>query len=84
VDVGKLAEGGGMMKTELGEAVSSGTRTPEAEGGCISDTFLCGEGELDIGGEGYDGKICHGGDPPFARARSVVSISGRNSKGKWK
>ena len=45
-----------------------------AVGGCISDTFLCGEGGLDIGGEGYDGMGCHGGDPPCAKARSERSI----------
>jgi hypothetical protein len=57
------------------EAVVPGcVRFVAAGGGCISDTFLCGEGGLDIGGEGYDGMSCHGGDPPCAKARSEQSI----------
>ena len=77
-DVVGPADAGGMVKPELvvdglvevvvPERVSS--ENVVAGGGCVSDTFLCGEGGLDIGGEGYDGRNCHGGDPPFAKARS--------------
>ena len=62
----------GPVEVGVPESVSSGNVV--AGGGCISDTFLCGEGGLDIGGEGYDGMSCHGGDPPFAKARSERSI----------
>lgn len=71
-------EAGGIVKMELVEVGMVEVVVPDkvssekvvAGGGCISDTFLCGEGGLDIGGEGYDGTNCHGGDPPFARTRS--------------
>lgn len=33
-------------------AESGSSEKVVAGGGCISDTFLCGEGGLDIGGEG--------------------------------
>ena len=81
-DSGTPAETGGRIKSVPVGNVSDGMVVPEAVsseyvvagGGCISDTFLCGEGGLDIGGEGYDGMNCHGGDPPCAKARSERSI----------
>lgn len=82
VDASTPAETGGKVKSVPVIDVSVEVVVPEcvsseyvvAGGGCISDTFLCGEGGLDIGGEGYDGVSCHGGDPPCAKARSERSI----------
>ena len=82
VDASTPAETGGRVKSVPVIDVSDEVAVPEcgsseyvvAVRGCISDTFLCGEGGLDIGGEGYDGMSCHGGDPPCAKARSERSI----------